>query len=288
MEALAKELGTTVAGLRSVPAMDLHNAESQQYAQHLITTATGRYRGTVVDGIVLDEWPAFYGLPKMPTLIGCISREVSGLFNFFDPISNTYLSPPPGDDADIRAQIQKSLSGFYYLGDRVPTADDVIAHYRSSALADGRSDDMATVVMELLGDMAGTHYAVRKAEHAVLNDHEEVYFYQYGLPLEPPNQAPSHATELSIVFGTFLHPHYRAKMGDGDMQHSVSRAIIESFSAFAATGQPSSDLLPEWPRFRAPAANVMMFGEENIVGKVVDFPKYRQLSILDKLASLRQ
>jgi carboxylesterase type B len=170
----------------------------------------------------------------------------------------------------------------------MPTADDVIAHYRSSALASGRSDDMATVAMESFGDMAGTHYAVRKAEHAVLNGHEEVYFYQYGLPLKSPNHAPAHATELSIVFGTFLHPHYRAKIGDGDMQHSVSKAIIESFSAFAATGRPSSELLPKWPRFRAPAANVMVFGEENIVGKVVDLPKYRQLSILDKLASLRQ
>ncbi len=198
------------------------------------------------------------------------------------------LTPPPGDDADIRAAIQKDVNGFYYLGDGMPTADDVIAHYRSSALANGRNDDMATVAMELFGDMAGTHYAVRKAEHAVLNGHEEVYFYQYGLPLKSPNQAPSHATELSIVFGTFLHPHYHEKIGDGDMQHSVSRAIIESFSAFAATGRPSSDLLPEWPRFRAPGANVMVFGEDNIVGKVADMPKYRQLSILDKLASMRQ
>jgi len=34
--------------------------------------------------------------------------------------------------------------------------------------------------------MAGRHYAVRKAEQAVLNGHEEIYFYQYGLPLLPP------------------------------------------------------------------------------------------------------
>ncbi len=288
MEALAKELGTTVAGLRRVPAMDLHKAELQQYEQHSITADTGRYRGAVVDGIVLDEWSAFYGLPKMPTLIGCTTSEGAHLFNFFDPISNTMITPPPGDDADIRAVIQKGLNEFYYLGDGMPTADDVIAHYRSSALANGRSDDMATVAMEMFSDMAGTHYSVRKAEHAVLNGHEGVYFYQYGLPLKSPNHAPAHATELSIVFGTFLHPHYRAKIGDGDMQHSVSKAIIESFSAFAATGRPSSELLPEWPRFRAPAANVMVLGEENIVGKVTDLPKYRQLSILDKLASLRQ
>ncbi len=305
MEALAKEFGTTIAGLRSVPAMDLHNAELRQYQQHLITTDTdtGRaFRGTVVDGIVLDEWPAFYGLPKMPTLIGCTSLEGAALSNFFGSKSNTFISPsntsispsdtfiapPPADDADIRAQIQRAMDTLYYLGDDVPTADEVIAHYRSSALANGRSYDMATIAMELFGDIIDRHYPVRKAEHAVLNGNDSVYFYHYGLPLKSPNHAPAHATELSIVFGTFLHPHYRAKMGDGDMQHSVSKAIIESFSAFAATGQPSSDLLPEWPCFRAPGANVMVFGEENIVGKVADLPKYRQLSILDKLASLRQ
>jgi len=289
MEALAEKFGTTIPGLRGVPAVDLHNAELQQYEEHLLTTDTGRrYRGTVVDGVVLDEWPAFYGLPKMPMLIGVIGSETASIFNFFDPITDTYLTPPPGDDASIREMIQMALSGMYYLGDDMPTAADVIAHYQSSALADGRSEDMATVAVELLGDMAGTHYALRKAEGAVLNGHEELYFYQYGLPLMSPNQAPAHATELSVVFGTFLHPYYREKIGDDDLQHSVSKAIIESFSEFAATGRPSSDLLPEWPCFKAPGANVMAFGEDDKVGEVVDFPKARQLSILDKLASMRQ
>ncbi|MBI2969796.1 MAG: carboxylesterase family protein [Gammaproteobacteria bacterium] len=288
MEALAHELGTTVAGLRSVPAKDLHNAELQQYQQHSIRTDSGRaYRGTVVDGIVLDEWPAFYALPKMPTIIGCTSMEGASRFNFFDPVSNTLLAPPPPDDAAIRAEIQDRMNALYYLGDNMPTADDVVAHYRASAKAEGRSDDMATVAMELFGDMGGRHYAVRKAEQAVLDGHQGLYFYQYGLPLNPPNHAPAHATELSIVFGTFLHPHYRAKVGDGAIQRGVSAAIIESFAAFAATGRPSSALLPEWPHFQAPGANVMVLGEANTVGRVADLPKYRQLSILDKPASLR-
>jgi para-nitrobenzyl esterase len=288
MEALAAESDTNVAGLRNVPAVELHEAELRQIQQQSIKTDSGRaYRGTVMDGVVLSQWPAFYPLPTMPTIIGCTSLEGASRFGFFDPLSNKFLSPPPPEEAVLRAEVQNRLNMLYYLSDQTPTVDDVIEHYRQSARADDRSDDMTTVAMELLGDMAGRHYAVRKAEQAVLNGHEEIYFYQYGLPLLPPNHSPAHATELSIVFGTFLHPYYRAKVGDGALQHSVSNAIIESFAAFAATGRPHSPLLPEWPRFRAPGTDAMVLGEDGVAGQIKNLPKYRQLEILDTLASLR-
>ena len=51
--------------------------------------------------------------------------------------------------------------------------------------------------------------------------------------------------------------------------------------------RPSSPLLPEWPRFKAPGTNVMLFGDNETVGRVDDLPKYEQLSILDELATMR-
>jgi len=63
--------------------------------------------------------------------------------------------------------------------------------------------------------------------------------------------------------------------------------MIESFAAFAATGRPHSPLLPEWPRFRAPGTDAMVLGEDGVAGQIKNLPKYRQLEILDTLASLR-
>ncbi len=79
----------------------------------------------------------------------------------------------------------------------------------------------------------------------------------------------------------------------GQVAISGDRAAIERAIAIAPEhGARRSIELPVSAPFHcplmAPAANVMVFGEDNIVGKVVDLPKYRQLSILDKLASLRQ
>lgn len=288
-EALAKELGTTVAGLRNVPAMDLHNAELRQFQQRSVGTATGRaYRGAVLDGVVLKEWPAFHGLPNLPTVIGCIGMEGASLFSFFDPLTNQPVSPPRPDDTTLRAQIGNRVSALYHESDNAPTADDIIEHYRAAAKAEGRDVDLGIIFKELFGDTGGRHYAVRKAEHAVRGGNDNLYFYQYGLPLNPPNGPPAHATELSIFFGTYLHPFYRSKIGAGELQREVSDAIIESLATFAATGRPASPKLPEWPRFDARAANVMVFGENDNVGVVSPMPKYQQLSILDSLAAMRE
>lgn len=288
MEDLAREFGTTVTGLRDVPALDLHNAELRQYNQRRIRTSTGRaYRGSVVDGVILKDWPPIYGLPKIPTIIGGTSMEAAYLYDFYDPVSKTLLSPPASDD-DAASTLQHMMGTLYNLDDTKPTFDEVITHYRQLAHADGRTDNMVTIVMEIISDMTGQHYTVRKAEQlAMLNGDKNVYFYQYALPLMPPNAEPAHATELPITFGTFLHPHYREKIGDGELQQTVSKAMIEAFSSFAATGRPCSVQLPSWPAFREGGKNVMILGRDSKAGQVTDMPKYNRLSILDSHAALR-
>jgi len=102
-----------------------------------------------------------------------------------------------------------------------------------------------------------------------------------------PNHEPPHAWELPIAFGNHRNPLIAPWVGDGPLQNSVSSAMIESFSTFAATGHPQSSLLPAWPGFHSPGANVMVLGSADVTGKVTNLPKYQQLSALDEFAALR-
>jgi carboxylesterase type B len=220
-------------------------------------------------------------------IIGNTSQEGAILFDLYDPLTKTRISPPPADDGAARAIVKARLETFYYSNDRSPRSDDVIAFYQQCAREDGRDSSLLQVLKELFGDSASRHYAVRKAEEAARKGRKDIFYYQYGLPLMPPNGPPGHATELSIVFGTFAHLHYRDKVGDGELQQKMSRAIIEAFSTFAANGRPASPLLPSWPSFQSPATNVMVLGENEVLGQVRDLPKYKQLSCLDDLAAMR-
>jgi para-nitrobenzyl esterase len=284
---LAEGFGTSVEELRGVPATALHEAELRQFHGRKVKTDTGRaYRGTVVDGIVLKEWPAYYALPKMPMIIGSIRTEASTRFNLYDPISDKMMTPPPPEDAAIEGELRGFLGSLYELGPDKPVPDAVIEHYREAIQAGDQKAEMPTVAKELLSDASGRHYALRKAQQAAAAG-ARIHFYEYGLPLLPPNQEPGHATELSIVFGTYMHPYYRPKVGDGPLQKAVSRAIIDSFTEFAATGTPKSELLPRWPAFTPSGEDVMIFGEAGKAGEVAPMPKMAQLTVLDELAALR-
>jgi carboxylesterase type B len=241
----------------------------------------------VVDGVILKDWPAFYALPKLPTILGGTSMEAAFLYNFYDPLSNKLISPPAPVNEAISMALQHMLNALYNLTDVKQTFNEVVSNYQQLSQADCRTDNLATIAMEIFSDMAGQHYAVRKAELAVVNGNDGVYFYQYALPLLPPNAEPAHATELSITFGTFLHPHYREKIGDGELQRAVSKAMIEAFASFAATGHPCSAQLPSWFTFHQGGKNVMIFGRDTNTGQLTEMPKYNRLSILDKLAALQ-
>jgi len=284
VEVLARSLETSVAGLRQVPAMDLHQAELRQFGERTLKANTGRaYRGAAVDGVVLKQWPVNYGLPTLPILIGGIGTEGAARYDLFDPVANKPAAPPAPDDTTITGDVGHFMDALYNLSAAKPSASEVIEHYRWAAQSDGRNQSMAALAKEIFGDASGRYYSVRAAQAAAGTGRSDIYFYDYDLALMPPNHDPAHATELSIFFGTYSHPFYRPKVGDGSLQRSVSRAIVESFCEFAAHGRPASTLLPTWPEFRNSGADVMIFGACERTGQVTSMPKTQQLAILDKL-----
>jgi para-nitrobenzyl esterase len=66
-----------------------------------------------------------------------------------------------------------------------------------------------------------------------------------------------HGAELPYVFGT--HPSW---MATSDIDRHLTDQILSYWTQFAATGNPNSPGLPEWPSFSLPGHQVMVFGDE--------------------------
>jgi para-nitrobenzyl esterase len=70
-----------------------------------------------------------------------------------------------------------------------------------------------------------------------------------------------HGAELPYTFGT--HPGW---MTTTDVDRKLTDQILSYWTQFAATGNPNSPGLPEWPAFTGPAGAVMEFADEARAG----------------------
>jgi para-nitrobenzyl esterase len=70
-----------------------------------------------------------------------------------------------------------------------------------------------------------------------------------------------HALELGFVFGTYNEKLAGAFFGTGPVADALSNAMMESWVAFARTGNPATAATGAWPRYDAAARETMIFGD---------------------------
>jgi para-nitrobenzyl esterase len=91
------------------------------------------------------------------------------------------------------------------------------------------------------------------------------YYFEHGIPWpEHPEFGAFHSGELPYVFdnlGGLNRPWAAA-----DRQLAV--AVSSYWAAFAASGNPSGNSLPDWPAYRPGSLEFMVFGERPEVRKV--------------------
>jgi para-nitrobenzyl esterase len=83
-----------------------------------------------------------------------------------------------------------------------------------------------------------------------------VYQVDFASPVEPWRGAP-HTMDIALAFGTLDAPGSFA--GTGAAARSVSDAIMQSFIALAAKGDPNASGLPHWPMYRLDRRATMIF-----------------------------
>lgn len=186
----------------------------------------------VVDGVVLPE-PAIDSVRNgniagVPVLVGTC-RDEWRLFQFLDP--------DPVDDEKLAARFAK------LFGD-----NEALEVYRSALPKESAPNLFGAAVT----DMVFRQPAIRLCETA-LTAGSPVFSYLFTWP--SPMLGACHAIEVPFVFGNFGKG--IGMLLGGDPPTSLMEAVQESWIAFARTGDPSNDIVGEWPGYDLDARSTM-------------------------------
>jgi para-nitrobenzyl esterase len=145
-------------------------------------------------------------------------------------------------------------------------AGEVIAHYRETRPDASTSDLWSAVGTDVIFRIP----AVRLAENqSALGNDVYMYRFDYCTPVFGGVLGACHALEIPFVFESL---DMGAEMFVGPLSddlRTLARRMHESWVAFARSGRPEADGLPDWPKYTAERRATMLFDFEP---KVVDDP----------------
>jgi para-nitrobenzyl esterase len=221
----------TVDELRRKPAEDLLKLVEEQRKAGKFTV------GPVVDGWLLLDVPARVfeagQQRKVPLLTGSNGREMTTLTGLLPPIERTV-------PAYRKWLAQVSGPAATRLEELYPAKSDA---------------EVDAAVVDAFSDMLFTCTS-RAAARAVARAGAPAYLYQFTrVPPGGDSLGAYHAVELSYVFGSRL-PWLPQDETDG----RLAAAVQKYWLAFAATGKPAADGLPEWPAYDAASERYLDLG----------------------------
>ncbi|KUF20430.1 MULTISPECIES: carboxylesterase/lipase family protein [Streptomyces] len=280
-EALAKECGTSVTGLREVPAARVHRAWLDFFAAPptLRAVASGReYRGPVRDGRTVPAYTEDLPVPAVPVM--SVHNHTEGSF-FTDPLSPSFPPAPPAptDGAELLAAVHDVL---LKCAARVPDglAADCVRAYRRAAADEGLPDDPRALWTEVWGDALFRHPVVRQAERHAREGRTPQYVMEFAHPVRPPHHGTPHDATSKFLFGTHGHPLHAAQFGDGPAERLLSDTFVDLVSSFVHGAVPSSPHAPAWPVFAPEEPTTLILGGPG-TARLGRTPKLRQLGFWD-------
>jgi para-nitrobenzyl esterase len=104
--------------------------------------------------------------------------------------------------------------------------------------------------------------AVRLAD--AQSDHAPVYGYEFAWtsPAKHGALGACHAVELPFVFGTLAAPGMAAFSGSGPAAEQLSEVVMDTWCAFARTGDPNHGAIPLWSRHEPATRPTMVIDRE--------------------------
>lgn len=110
--------------------------------------------------------------------------------------------------------------------------------------------------------------------HVTGGERAYVYRIDWETPILSGRLMAPHGIELPLIFGTFRdHPELT---GVGPRVEAMSRRMSAAWAAFARTGTPCGDGLPEWPPHDPRERRAIIFDDESVVAR---HPRADQLDL---------
>ncbi|MFE2044548.1 carboxylesterase/lipase family protein [Streptomyces sp. NPDC059477] len=228
-ETIVKLLGLDPAEqLIDVPAQDLLAAAST------LGTGNSDVRSEpfhpVVDGVVLRRHPLDRLTSKVEVLIGTCDKD--------------YIPGQPWS-----AQIEYGVR--HAVGDA--GHDRILAAY-TATLSPGR-DPKSDLLSSAFVQMPSIWLA-----EALLRDGATVRQYTFDYA-DATGLGPLHASDVPYTFGA-VRTQYLAPTADPVVAQGLADKMVDAFSAFARSGDPSTPALPEWPAITWDDRRTMSFDAE--------------------------
>lgn len=199
----------------------------------------------VVDGKFLPKAPWVPEGPSssaiVPMMIGTTGTETTGLIGVDDPSVFSL------DDASLR----KKLSAWLPANE----IDRVVAGYRRSTPQATPSD----LFFAITTTRRMRQQAWFQAEHKAAQNAAPVWLYEldWRTPVDGGKWKSPHSLDLAFVFDNVAKS--ESLVGRGDGPRALAEQMSTAWLAFARTGNPNNNILPQWAQFRLPERTTMVF-----------------------------
>ena len=248
---LGEQLGGDVADLawlRALPAERIVDAQGR--CAEPGPRRIGMFFAPVVDGAALPEWPmaaiARGDGRGVDLIIGTTSEEMR-LFQLLPG-----LAAPP--DGAFAAFVASKLPGTSDA--RSAAAQQILAAY------DGLSPLDRFLALETDASLFVPSSQLA-ADHARAHANTRMYAFSWRSPLRDGALGACHALDVPFVLGTHAATReLRGFSGSGAAAARLSNAIMDAWSAFARSGDPSHAGIGEWPRYAAEQRATLELGAE--------------------------
>jgi para-nitrobenzyl esterase len=248
---LLAELGIDagkVNELRQVPAQKLAEAQAAVLKKVSMMSFANRRRvgfNPVVDGKHLPGGPFEPAAPaisaNVPLIIGTNKDEMNLFFGLAPWLDGL-------DEAAMRKRVQM------FVGDQ---ADRIIEPYRRARPNDSLRDLVLAIATDHAMRMPSLVTADRKvAQHAAP---VFVYMFTWETPVLDGKLKSPHALEIPFVFDTVQTS---GLTGDSPTRFALADKMSRSWIAFARTGNPNHQDVPNWPRYSTEQRPTMMFDNQ--------------------------
>ena len=207
----------------------------------------------VVDGKTLIENPLNAlqnGIAKdIPLLIGTTRDEMK----YMEEKLGTYISEITSEELLKRIK--------FYLKDE-QLAKNLINMYIKE-----REGILPNEPMDILGAFQTDFYfrilSIRVAE-AKSRHQKNTYMYLFSWPSPWMNGklGACHALEIPFVFGNLDKPGMDVFCGKGKDAETLSERMMDTWIAFAHSGDPNNKNIPEWPSYDSVKRSTMIFDKE--------------------------
>jgi para-nitrobenzyl esterase len=235
-------------GLKKPTGSELQKIPMEKIIAALNTVA-GPFVG-VVDDHHFSANPYYPTAPaisaKIPIMAGCTNAEA------------TYYLRKDARNFDLPRENVLSRLMRFLLIDR-PRAELILKGYAETY---SKLNDSGLLVMITSDYLFKRNTRKIAALHAALNG-ANVYHYLFdrNTPVEGGKLSSPHTTEVPFIFGTTQAA--KAHVGDGTDIASMTQIMMSTWAAFARSGNPNNDTIPEWKTFSEENPNTMVLNVQS-------------------------